>query len=67
MSTDKIFEECLNKMFRMVGLKYPNKRFMSNPRWFEMIVWTDKDEEKFEKWMKKHLMKNEVESKAGNG
>lgn len=57
MSTDKVFEECLKKMFGVVGLKYPNKRFVNNPRWFAMIAWTDKDEESFRKWMKKHLMK----------
>ena len=57
MSTDKVLGECLKEMFRMVGLRYPNKKFTNNPRWYAMRAWTAKEEEQFRKWMKKHLMK----------
>jgi len=57
MNTDAVFKECLHEMFRRVGLRYPNKKFTDQDRWYALRAWTFDDEDDFRKWMMKHLMK----------
>lgn len=54
---DKIFEKCLEIMFLSVGEKYPNNELLLSDNWYEKRSWTEKEEEKFKKWMVSYIHK----------
>ncbi len=57
MNTEKVLHDCLKEMFRRVGLRYPNKKFVSQDRWYLQRAWTREDEKDFRDWMMKYVRK----------
>lgn len=57
MKTEQALQDCIKEMFRRVGMRYPNKKFTSQDRWYMQIAWTHKQEQDFKDWMIKYLRK----------
>ena len=60
MKFNKICEECLEEMFRRVGLEYPNKELTEQDDWWTKHTWTIEEENEFRDWMKKKLKKHKI-------
>lgn len=60
MKYEQTCEMCLKKMFKMVGLEYPNE-ITKNPEWFTTHTWTKEQQDKFRGWMKKTLKRRHPE------
>jgi len=58
MTNQQIVTNCLKKMFRVVGLRYPCPEFTDQDDWWTKKTWTAKQEANFKKWMKIYLMKH---------
>ncbi len=58
MTTERIVDNCLKKLFRAVGLTYPDKEFTKDPQWFTKRTWTTTQEADFQDWMKAYLRKH---------
>ena len=52
---EKTTDECLKKMFAMVGEEYPNQELTSKENWFHQRTWTSEQENEFRIWMRKLL------------
>jgi alpha-amylase/alpha-mannosidase (GH57 family) len=55
--TEAIFNDCLVKMFKMVGEKYPNKELTDKENWYRLRKWTELEEKIFREWMIEYLRK----------
>jgi hypothetical protein len=47
--------ECLQEMFRRVGLTYPMPELTDHDDWYMQHSWTEEEENDFRAWMDKHL------------
>jgi hypothetical protein len=54
---EMVFEHCLEKMFKMVGEKYPNKELTDKDNWYRLRRWTELEEKIFKDWMVDYLRK----------
>lgn len=51
--------EILSKLFDAVGQKFVSiRKSCHSKQWYLQYEWTTKQQEKFEKWLKKYIMKN---------
>jgi len=57
---DKICTECLEEMFRRVGLEYPDEELTSKENWYTLHVWTKEEEDSFREWMLKKLKRHRL-------
>lgn len=55
--TINALDECMTKMFAMVGEKYPNKELTDKVNWYRLRKWSEIEEKIFIDWMVKYLMK----------
>lgn len=70
MNNEQIFQECLDEMFRRVGIRY-SKKFVGQIDWYRNKSWTENEEKSFKDWMvgllrkKKRWTKRMSEKEAG--
>ena len=57
MSTAKMYEMALKELFKRVGLRYPNKKFTAQDRWYNKRAWLQSEYDDYRDWLIKLLMK----------
>ena len=57
-----LIDECLQEMFKRVGMTFPDPEFTKDEEWYNRKTWTAKERNNFSSWMKKFYMERRPEA-----